>query len=152
VLRSITVILESGLRREFVSVWSNAVPGLPTAHAALRNKRFVMNNTAILALTLLALACLDIFFVAGQKVPESRSAKFYTTGTDVLPPSLEYAPGSETPTTERARRLFQLWGEWRLGRAGARQFVLYDPSAEVARVFPTPLWLDAKADMPKPRL
>jgi hypothetical protein len=102
-----------------------------------------MNNTAAIILTLAGMTVLDVFLVGPHRRPEPRSnsVEAITTLAE-LQPAMQHLAVVGNPSPERARRLFETWGEWRLGRVGARQSALRDPRIDAPRVFPTPAWAD----------
>jgi hypothetical protein len=106
-----------------------------------------MNNAATLALTLLGITALD-FAIIGQD-RWGASSPFGRTADYGARLGQKFAERQQDNfDKERAARLFESWGEWRLDKANPSRLRLYDLSSAASRVFPAPPWLPARQASP----
>jgi len=102
-----------------------------------------MNNAATIVIALLGITALDFAIIGqdrwGASNPFGHTANY---GTKL---GQKFAEKQQNNfDKERAARLFESWGEWRLDKANPSRLRLYDLNSAASRVFPAPSWLPAQ--------
>jgi hypothetical protein len=105
-----------------------------------------MNTAITIALALLGVTALDFAVISQDRWADSNQFGRSTAyGTKL---GQKFAQAQDNANKERAARLFETWGEWRLGRIHPMHSRLHDLNSEAARVFPAPSWLTAHEGAP----
>jgi hypothetical protein len=105
-----------------------------------------MNTAAIIALALLGVTALDFAVISHDRWADSdQYGRSIAYGTKL---GQKFAQAQDNANKERAARLFETWGEWRLGKIHPMRSRLHDLDSEASRVFPTPPWLTAHQGAP----
>jgi|SRR5882724_9888922 len=106
-----------------------------------------MTNAATLALTLLGITALD-FVIIGQDRWGASNPFGHATNYGASLGQKFAEKQQDNFDKERAARLFESWGEWRLDEANPSRLRLYDLNSAASRVFPAPPWLPARQSSP----